>query len=1215
MAIKQVKSGIAASQLSSNVIVTVPDDVSFVTVFVLGYTDPGQGAVKVRIRAVIAPPSNMNGFKGVDLYLDAPDSYGGAMTGEAMTGDPDSATTAPDFKPRSIGQFAKDKDGGDIIATFETDAPAATETWRVYAVSQGPQNKTLIKKGDPGESPSYQFDVDPQGGITAQEFAPPVGSLLHTIEYQTTDSGAKQWRAKLSWSLPVLTLDNYGGVDVVVEQGQLNDATNGRKVEKSLGPDAVDYIGDWYALPGSPTIFTYYLDSYNKDGKRNKIVVGATPSRTFLISPSGSDGGTTPFAGNVANLQVAQSYYTNGDGQKTLRLDTSWLKPLADFAYSGVIVYAILPGDDLSGANPGHPLTGVETGVSVRSELSSWPKDPENWTIYAVSVDKALNPNPYVASGLGATPQITITVNPPGLGTIGQEYTQQVSVFSVVVTYYKDAAGGANFRLNCACTPPSDPTWGGWQLWADEGTGVPVPLTYSLTGTVEYAGATPFPSATWKLYAVSFDTNQNVNTIHTGITPEVDKIIGSDVPQLDLGKVDLSTLTGGQLSIVGGKLQITGLSTGLLTGNINANQINGVNASAIIGNIQANQIGSVNASVLIGGITAGQITSVNANTLVGGITASQINSVNSTAILGTITASQIASVNATAITGSLTASQIGSINATQIVGTLTAAQIGAINASSISGAITASQIGSVNASAINGTISAGQIASINASQINGVISAGQIGSVNATQINGTISAAQVGSINAAVINGVIVTQQLADGILSDLAKFSADLRPVKVISGLPTLPQNIPNSTGLPTLPSGSYPVGSYVFWQFDFKYYHNVSNGWTPDNTYAYPLGATLYNTADSKQYKNNRNSWDNTTPAGDIAGQLVSSQIASVNANSITGLILAGQIQSLSANQIVGSIQSTQIGSVNASAIQGQISSSQIGAISASSISGQITSAQIASVNAATITGTIQGSNIANINASTINTGSLTTGSTGVTTLNVLGNSSSTVAQLGLLSNGSYGLWGKNVWIGGSGPGSAPVSVDSSGNFVMTSNATAKISLVLTAQGAGGGTVTIDPNGTGSSANGGSPLKVTKGVAETSFYGDDVVVGSSTPNSRYPYCHVSQTRVEGLYDPFNSGGVFNLVTGVNSAQFQVGMPQQDRWIKFFADNGSNSSVDFRNTSILVDGQAGVTNLTFNFISAIKTVGAQVQYQLSNCTFRRGICTAVNISSAWLVA
>jgi hypothetical protein len=347
------------------------------------------------------------------------------------------------------------------------------------------------------------------------------------------------------------------------------------------------------------------------------------------------------------------------------------------------------------------------------------------------------------------------------------------------------------------------------------------------------------------------------------------------------------------------------------------------------------------------------------------------------------------------------------------------------DASIASGGLSASSINSVNASAINGTITASQIGAVNASVIQGAIQASQIGSVNAPAIQGAITAGQIGSVNATTIQGVVVSSQLADGIVDNLGKFAAALRPVPMLSAAPSLP-------------NANNPAGSY---------FYNTTT------THFYQV------TADGAGYT------DVGTDPDSLAGRMEFYSIGALNAKDITGLILAAQINSITAGQITGSIQASQIGAVNASAISGQITASQIATVGASQITGTITAGQIQSVAANQITGSIQGSQIQSIVANTITVGTLADSQIGTVSggkiiagtvtsdklsstsidvgggssgkpgvFNVYDSSNNVVGRVGTLSTSDYGGWFKVFGAGGTSYSDAVVKTDVSGNLTIT-------------------------------------------------------------------------------------------------------------------------------------------------------------------------------------
>jgi hypothetical protein len=150
--------------------------------------------------------------------------------------------------------------------------------------------------------------------------------------------------------------------------------------------------------------------------------------------------------------------------------------------------------------------------------------------------------------------------------------------------------------------------------------------------------------------------------------------------------------------------------------------------------------------------------------------------------------------------------------------------------------------------------------------------------------------------------------------------------------------QGVPIVGALPSLPSGTYPVGSVVSLTTDGKVYRNVSNVWTA------------------------------AVPTVDLTGTITTAQIA---ANAVTAAQIANN--TITAGQIANAtITATQV--ANATLTGTQIAAATIAA--GNIVSGTITTTQIA---ASTITGsniagsTITGSNIA---ATTIAAGNIVSG-----------------------------------------------------------------------------------------------------------------------------------------------------------------------------------------------------------------------------------------------
>jgi hypothetical protein len=329
---------------------------------------------------------------------------------------------------------------------------------------------------------------------------------------------------------------------------------------------------------------------------------------------------------------------------------------------------------------------------------------------------------------------------------------------------------------------------------------------------------------------------------------------------------------------------------------------------------------------------------------------------------------------------------------------------GSVSDSSIApGGLHSESIAAVSAGAITGQIVAAQIGAVSAGVIVGQIQSGQIGSVNAGSVTGALQAGQIGSVNATTIQGVIVSSQVADGLIDNLSKYSAALRP-------------IPTLSAPPALPNATYPPNSF---------FYNESNG------HFYQV------TADGAGYT------DQGTSAS-VTGSMAFYHIGKISAGSITGLIAAAQIGSITAGQITGMIQAAQIAAVNASTIQGTITADHIGGVSANLIQGAITAGQIGSIDAATITiGLVGDAQIGTVSGGKLIVGTVSSDKLNATEIKVGGGGSkpgkftvcdaggATIGQIGQLSTGNYGGWFKLFGAGGSDYSSAKVYTDVGGSL----------------------------------------------------------------------------------------------------------------------------------------------------------------------------------------
>lgn len=184
--------------------------------------------------------------------------------------------------------------------------------------------------------------------------------------------------------------------------------------------------------------------------------------------------------------------------------------------------------------------------------------------------------------------------------------------------------------------------------------------------------------------------------------------------------------------------------------------------------------------------------------------------------------------------------------------------------------------------------------------------------VPATDVTGQLTSSQIESLEASKLTGQVVASQVADGAINT-AKFASGLRPVEIVSALP--------STG-------------------------NIK-------------GRLVYLTTDDKIYRWTGSAWTASIPAVDITGQLSDSQLASISAAKLTGQITSTQItnDAITTPKIAaGAVTAAEIAADTITAAQiasGTITASKIAA-------GTITATQLAA-NSVTATQLAAGSVVA--------------------------------------------------------------------------------------------------------------------------------------------------------------------------------------------------------------------------------------------------------------
>jgi hypothetical protein len=284
-----------------------------------------------------------------------------------------------------------------------------------------------------------------------------------------------------------------------------------------------------------------------------------------------------------------------------------------------------------------------------------------------------------------------------------------------------------------------------------------------------------------------------------------------------------------------------------------------------------------------------------------------------------------AAIDASDLSGQLTDAQLAAISAAKITGQVVASQIAdaAIGTAKFAAGIRAVEVVAVLPSTGN---AAGRVVFLTTDnklyRYNG---SAWVATVAATDVTGTLTDAQIAAIAAAKITGQVVAAQIADAQIGT-AKFAAGIRPVEVVSALP--------STG----------------------------------NT----AGRVVFLTTDNKLYRYDGAAWVAGVAAGDVTGTLTDAQLAAISAAKITGQVVASQIADAAIGtakfaaglrpvEVVSALPSTgnTAGRVVFLTTDNKLyrynGSAYVAGVAAGDVTGTLTDAQLAAISAAKITGAI--------------------------------------------------------------------------------------------------------------------------------------------------------------------------------------------------------------------------------------------------------------------
>lgn len=253
-----------------------------------------------------------------------------------------------------------------------------------------------------------------------------------------------------------------------------------------------------------------------------------------------------------------------------------------------------------------------------------------------------------------------------------------------------------------------------------------------------------------------------------------------------------------------------------------------------------------------------------------------------------------------------------------------------------------SNIGSINITAFTGNLPISRvdnIGSINITTFTGnlpISRVDNIGTINISTFTGNLDFTRVANLAQFGIGnfeGVLLTQQLADGIMSDLNKYAKDFRPITKVSALPTLPNA-------------------------------------------AYPADTVVLRTSDSTLWKNNAGTWTAVSASDTITGKIADGDILSINCGKLVGQINAANVTTIRVDQLVGSLSVTQCNALTISNFTGNLDMSRINNLtnlSIASLQGNLDVSRVSNITTlyiSSLQGNIDASRVANLGTINITT-----------------------------------------------------------------------------------------------------------------------------------------------------------------------------------------------------------------------------------------------------
>lgn len=485
--------------------------------------------------------------------------------------------TGPSGSPRWSGEIGEalgliaTPDRFLIPGAFPT---TSTENWSFYFVSVGHdqrKNPAAFNPAAPGATPSVVVAVTVPPAPSTLLPALPSSVVGSETGLRGQDATSNQLEVQLRATITYPGGSTATGVHIDVSD---NGGATWQDGVNDVASATVDFY--WPAPAADNPNFKLRVYTFSGGGWNS-------PSAAIISAAFTVHAGAVVPTGSITNaVQIGViTYATNTDGQTFWGFKIGWTNPSTpDFLLTKIFAQKVdsggTPATDYEGQLRDVDERNGAGAICTKTIDDNWTIPPSSsgfhYRIFLYCVNQQFQENLQTTAWSGAS-FLTLTPVEP-VGGAGLERCAVVTAFTAVVHYGNDETGSQTWRLDGSVTAPTDPRYGGCQIFAGSGaTGKYSLMADIVTG--QYGSVTfpvPVVPEAYSFWAVSYDTSGRSNNIVFLTTPSVGPVTvsrdGGASPTL--GQEFCPLVTGFSLLTITGIFGEDGAQQFYFTGNVSA---------------------------------------------------------------------------------------------------------------------------------------------------------------------------------------------------------------------------------------------------------------------------------------------------------------------------------------------------------------------------------------------------------------------------------------------------------------------------------------------------------------------------------------------------------------------------------------------------------------------------------------------------------------------